>query len=133
MNFNKKINDIIELLSDLTLIELNILTAEIRNKFQIQEFVQNKLEDVQNLSENIAEPLAAKVEKTTFDLILQAVPTEKRVPVLKAIRNATSLDLKGAKDSISDLPKTLLENLSKENATEIKKQLEDAGATVTLI
>ena len=47
-------------------------------------------------------------EKTTFDVILEDVPSDKRVPVLKIIRNLTSLDLKEAKESITTLPKAIL-------------------------
>ena len=47
-------------------------------------------------------------EKTTFDVILEDVPSDKRVPVLKIIRNLTSLDLKEAKEAITTLPKAIL-------------------------
>jgi large subunit ribosomal protein L7/L12 len=70
----------------------------------------------------------AVAEKTTFDVVLEDVDASKRVPVLKIIRNLTSLDLKEAKDAISSLPKAILEGASKEDAEAAKQQLEEAGA-----
>jgi large subunit ribosomal protein L7/L12 len=74
----------------------------------------------------------AVVEKTTFDVVLEDVDASKRVPVLKIIRNLTSLDLKEAKDAISSLPKAILEGASKEDAEAAKQQLEEAGAKVAI-
>jgi large subunit ribosomal protein L7/L12 len=71
-------------------------------------------------------------EKTTFDVILEDVPSDKRVPVLKIIRNLTSLDLKEAKESITSLPKTIQQGVSKEDAEAAKQQLEEAGAKVKI-
>ena len=71
-------------------------------------------------------------EKTTFDVILEDVPADKRVPVLKVIRNLTSLDLKEAKEAITSLPKTIQQGVSKDDAESAKKQLEEAGATVKI-
>nr|YP_635926.1 ribosomal protein L12 [Helicosporidium sp. ex Simulium jonesi]Q2EEW8.1 RecName: Full=Large ribosomal subunit protein bL12c; AltName: Full=50S ribosomal protein L12, plastid [Helicosporidium sp. ex Simulium jonesi]ABD33974.1 ribosomal protein L12 [Helicosporidium sp. ex Simulium jonesi] len=134
MTFNKKINEIITLLSDLNILELNSLINEIRNQFQIPDIVStiqtgNKTKPEANI---IEQKESAEIKKSNFELILQTVPTEKRVAVLKAIRNTTSLDLKGAKDSIADLPKKLLDNLSLEEAEKAKTLLEEAGATVIL-
>lgn len=133
MDLNNKINNIIDLLSGLSLLELNALIIAIREKFQIKDLHIDAPETKIIPSVTANEPVLTKVEKSTFDVILQVVPTEKRVAILKAIRNATSLDLKGAKDSISNLPKTLLENLPKEEAEETKIKLEEAGATVALV
>lgn len=74
----------------------------------------------------------AVAEKTTFDVVLEDVDASKRVPVLKIIRNLTSLDLKEAKDAISSLPKAILEGASKEDAEAAKQQLEEAGAKVVI-
>jgi large subunit ribosomal protein L7/L12 len=74
----------------------------------------------------------AVAEKTTFDVVLEDVDASKRVPVLKIIRNLTSLDLKEAKDAISSLPKAILEGASKEDAEAAKQQLEEAGAKVAI-
>lgn len=71
-------------------------------------------------------------EKTEFDVIIQEVPTAKRITVIKAVRSITSLGLKEAKDLIESVPKIVSEGLTKEKAEEAKKLLEDAGAAVTI-
>jgi large subunit ribosomal protein L7/L12 len=74
----------------------------------------------------------AAEEKTTFDVILKAVPPEKKISAIKVVRAATGLGLKEAKDLVEAAPKTVKENLSKEDAAKLKKELEDQGATVEL-
>ena len=75
---------------------------------------------------------AAAEEKTTFDVILKAVPADKKISAIKVVRAATGLGLKEAKDLVEAAPKTVKENLSKEDAAKLKKELEDQGATVEL-
>ena len=74
----------------------------------------------------------AAEEKTAFDVILEDVPSYKRVPVLKIIRNLTSLDLKEAKEAITTLPNTIIKGVSKEDAEAAKQQLEETGSKVTI-
>lgn len=69
-------------------------------------------------------------EKTEFDVIIQDVPTAKRITVIKVVRTLTSLGLKEAKDLIESVPKVILESVSKDKAEEAKKLLEEAGATI---
>lgn len=71
-------------------------------------------------------------EKTEFDVIIQEVPTAKRITVIKVVRSLTSLGLKEAKDLIESVPKVICEAVSKEKAEEAKKLLEEAGAVVTI-
>lgn len=71
-------------------------------------------------------------EKTEFDVIIQDVPAPKRITVIKVIRSITSLGLKEAKDLIESLPKVVSEGVSKEKSEEIKKLLEEAGASVVV-
>jgi large subunit ribosomal protein L7/L12 len=72
-----------------------------------------------------------KVEKTTFDVVLKGAG-DKKIPVIKAVREVTSLGLKEAKDLVEGAPKPVREGVSKEEAEQIKKKLEEAGATVEL-
>ena len=72
----------------------------------------------------------AAVEKTEFDVILAAI--EKKINVIKEVRAITSLGLKEAKDLVEAAPKPIKEGVNKEEAAKIKKQLEDAGATVEI-
>jgi large subunit ribosomal protein L7/L12 len=71
----------------------------------------------------------AAAEQTEFDVILAAIG-EKKINVIKEVRAITSLGLKEAKDLVEAAPKAVKEGVNKEEAAKIKKQLEDAGATV---
>jgi large subunit ribosomal protein L7/L12 len=73
----------------------------------------------------------AAPEKTEFDVILAAVG-EKKINVIKEVRAITSLGLKEAKDLVEAAPKPVKEGVNKDEAAKIKKQLEDAGATVEI-
>jgi large subunit ribosomal protein L7/L12 len=79
-----------------------------------------------------AAPAAPEPEKTTFDVILKTVPADKKIPCIKVVRAATGLGLKEAKDLVEAAPKVVKENLSKEDAAKLKKELEEQGATVEL-
>ena len=73
----------------------------------------------------------AALEKTEFDVILAAIG-EKKINVIIEVRAITSLGLKEAKDLVEAAPKPIKEGVNKEEAAKIKKQLEDAGATVEI-
>ncbi|XP_010528249.1 PREDICTED: 50S ribosomal protein L12-3, chloroplastic-like [Tarenaya hassleriana] len=75
---------------------------------------------------------AAVEEKTEFDVVIDEVPSSARIAVIKAVRALTSLALKEAKDLIEGLPKKFKEGVSKDEAEEAKKQLEEAGAKVSI-
>ena len=75
---------------------------------------------------------AAAEEKTEFDVVLQSVPADKKIAAIKVVRELTGLGLKEAKDLVDGAPKTVKEALSKDEAEKVKKELEDAGATVKL-
>jgi len=78
-----------------------------------------------------AEAAPAAVVKTTFDVILASVGAQK-IQVIKVVRAATSLGLKEAKDLVDSAPKAVKEGVSKEDAEKLKKELEEAGATVEI-
>ncbi|KAK8592981.1 hypothetical protein V6N13_043402 [Hibiscus sabdariffa] len=71
-------------------------------------------------------------EKTEFDVVIEEVPSNARIAVIKAVRSLTSLALKEAKELIEGLPKKFKEGVSKEEADDAKKQLEEAGAKVSI-
>ena len=73
----------------------------------------------------------AAVEKTEFNVVL-AVVGEKKINVIKEVRAITGLGLKEAKDLVESAPKAVKEGVNKDEAAKIKKQLEDAGATVEI-
>ncbi|XP_038890576.1 50S ribosomal protein L12, chloroplastic-like [Benincasa hispida] len=72
-------------------------------------------------------------EKTEFDVVIEDVPSNARIAVIKAVRALTSLALKEAKELIEGLPKKFKEGVSKEEAEDAKKQLEEAGAKIAIV
>ena len=74
---------------------------------------------------------AAAEEKTSFDVVLKEAGANK-IQVIKVVRDATGLGLKEAKDLVDGAPKTVKENVAKEEAEELKAKFEEAGATVEL-
>ena len=71
-------------------------------------------------------------EKTAFDLVLDDVPADKKIAVLKIVREITGLGLKDAKDLVESTPKTIKEGLPKADAEAAKKQIEEAGGKVSI-
>ncbi|KAL1812310.1 hypothetical protein DCAR_0624520 [Daucus carota subsp. sativus] len=80
----------------------------------------------------VADAPAAVEEKTEFDVMIDEVPSNARIATIKAVRAITSLALKEAKELIEGLPKKFKEGVSKEEAEEAKKQLEEAGAKCSI-
>jgi large subunit ribosomal protein L7/L12 len=78
-----------------------------------------------------AAPAEAAAEKTEFDVVLAAIG-DKKINVIKEVRAITGLGLKEAKDLVEAAPKAVKEGVGKDEAAKIKKQLEEAGATVEL-
>jgi large subunit ribosomal protein L7/L12 len=72
------------------------------------------------------------IEKTEFNLILEEVPADKKIAILKVIRTLTNLGLKEVKELVESAPKIVKENLSKEVAELAKKQIEEAGGKASL-
>jgi large subunit ribosomal protein L7/L12 len=79
-----------------------------------------------------AAPAEAEEEKTEFDVVLEEVPADKKIAVLKVVRALTGLGLKEAKEMVESAPKAVKEAIAKGDAEDAKKQLEEAGAKVTV-
>src|SRR3954471_23301148 len=79
----------------------------------------------------VVAPAEKEAEKTTFDVVLKAAG-DKKIQVIKVVRAHTGLGLKEAKDMVDGAPKTIKENLAKDEAEKVKKELEEQGATVEL-
>ena len=76
---------------------------------------------------------AEEVEvQTEFNVILEEVPADKKIAVLKVVRALTGLGLKEAKDLVEATPKPVKENVKKEEAEDVKKQLEEVGAKISI-
>ena len=123
-------NEILEKLKSITLLEAAELVSQIEETFGVDASAPV---GGGFMAAAAGAPAAEVVEeKTTFDVILEDVPSDKRVPILKVIRNLTALDLKEAKESITSLPKAIQQGVSKEDAEAAKSQLEAAGAKVKI-
>jgi len=115
-------------LSSLTVIEAAELAKMLEEKWGVSAAAPVAVAAVAGGAAPAAEAVA---EKTEFDVILAAIG-EKKVNVIKEVRAITSLGLKEAKDLVEAAPKPVKEGVNKEEAAKIKKQLEDAGATVEI-
>ena len=116
-------------LSALTVIEAAQLSKMLEEKWGVSAAAPVA---VAALGAGAAAPAAeAAAEKTEFDVVLAAIG-EKKINVIKEVRAITSLGLKEAKDLVEAAPKPVKEGVNKEEAAKIKKQLEDAGATVEI-
>ena len=116
-------------LSALTVIEAAQLSKMLEEKWGVSAAAPVA---VAALGGGAAAPAAeAAAEKTEFDAVLAAIG-EKKINVIKEVRAITSLGLKEAKDLVEAAPKPVKEGVNKEEAAKIKKQLEDAGATVEI-
>jgi large subunit ribosomal protein L7/L12 len=116
-------------LSALTVIEAAQLSKMLEERWGVSAAAPVA---VAALGAGAAAPVAeAAAEKTEFDVILAAIG-DKKINVIKEVRAITSLGLKEAKDLVEAAPKPVKEGVNKEEAAKIKKQLEDAGATVEI-
>lgn len=132
----EKLEKIIEELKTLTLVETAELVKKIEETFGVDASAgiipTNIISGISGSPNNTSTPVAAIEEKTTFDIVLTEVPADKKIAILKIVRNLTGLGLKESKDIVDNTPKTLKEGVSKEEAESIKKELETAGAKINL-
>nr|YP_009393605.1 ribosomal protein L12 [Bostrychia simpliciuscula]ARW62167.1 ribosomal protein L12 [Bostrychia simpliciuscula] len=129
---SSKINNIIEELKSLTLLEAAELVKQIEEIFGVDaSTVSNSSMMIMPTSTNNTS-LDDVEEQTEFDVILEEVPAPKKISILKVVRSLTSLGLKEAKELVESTPKSIKENISKEDAEKIKLQLEGAGAKVSV-
>ena len=122
--------DLLEVFKNMTVLELN----EFLKAFE-EEFGVTAAAPVAVAAAGAAPAAgggeAAAEEKDEFDLVLQAAG-DKKIQVIKVVRELTSLGLKEAKDLVDNAPKPVIEKASKEDAEKAKAQLEEAGASVEL-
>jgi len=117
---------VVEFIEKMTVLELAELVKELEEKFGVSAAAP-----VAVAAAPVAGAAAAVEEKDEFDVILAAAG-EKKINVIKVVRAATGLGLKEAKDLVDGAPKAVKEGVSKAEAEELKKQLEESGATVEL-
>lgn len=126
-----KIDNLIAEFKTLTLLEAAELVSEIERVFGVDTSVS-----VANVGAVVSAPVAVAAEvveeKTQFDVVLDSVPADKKIAILKIVRNVTGLGLKESKDIVDNVPKVLKESISKEESETIKKEIEAAGGKILL-
>nr|QCI08766.1 ribosomal protein L12 [Sphondylothamnion multifidum] len=127
-----KINNIIEELKSLTLLEAAELVKQIEDVFNVDASAVSSSGMLMMSPSGDNQVIEEVQEKTEFDVILEEVPTPKKIAILKVVRSLTSLGLKEAKELVESVPKSIKESTSKEDADEIKGKLEEAGAKVSI-
>lgn len=123
-------DEILEKLKTLTLLEASELVKQIEEAFGVSAAAPAG--GMMVMPGGPAAPAEAVEEKTEFDVILDEVPADKKIAVLKEVRTITGLGLKEAKDLVEATPKALKEGIKKEEAEEIKKKIEAAGAKASI-
>lgn len=129
---NDKINNIIEELKTLTLLEASELVKQIEETFDVDASASMGGGMVMMAGGPAGGAEEPAEEKTEFDLVLDSVPADKKIAVLKVVRTATGLGLKEAKELVESAPKTIKEAMPKAEAEEMQKQLKEAGAEASL-
>ena len=122
-----KVAEIIEQLKSLTLLEAADLVKQIEETFDVSAAAPMGGMMMAAMPGGGGGEEAAE-EKTEFDLILEEVPADKKIAVLKVVRTLTGLGLKAAKDLVESTPKNIKEGVAKADAEAAKKELEGAGA-----
>ena len=118
--------DVVSFIDSMTVLEMSEFVKELEEKYGVTAAAP---------AVAIAAPAdgggAVAEEKTEFDVILTSIG-EKKINVIKEVRGITGLGLKEAKEAVESAPKAIKEGVSKEEAEEVKKKLEEAGASVEL-
>ncbi|MGO2340306.1 MAG: 50S ribosomal protein L7/L12 [Psychrobacter sp.] len=117
-------DDVLNAIAEMSVMDIVELISDMEEKFGVTAAVAAA-------APAAAGPAAAAEEKDEFDVVLASFG-EKKVAVIKAVREATGLGLKEAKDLVESAPAPVKEAASKAEAEELKKKLEEAGATVEL-
>ena len=126
---SEKIDQIVENLKTLTLLEASELVTKIEETFGVDASAATG-----GMVMTAAAPVMEEVEeKTEFNVMLDEVPADKKIAVLKVVRGLTGLGLKEAKELVESAPKAVQEGLAKDAAEDAKKQIEAAGGKASLV
>lgn len=125
-------DQIIEQLKGLTLLEASELVKAIEETFGVSAAAPAGGMMMMAAGGGGGAPAEEVEEKTAFDLVLDEVPADKKIAILKVVREITGLGLKDAKDLVEAAPKTVKEAMPKADAETAKKQIEEAGGKVSI-
>jgi large subunit ribosomal protein L7/L12 len=122
-------DDVLNYLEKATMLEISDLIKDIEEKFGVTAAAPVAV--AAGPAGGAASPAEAAEEKTEFDVVLSS-PGDKKIQVIKVVRAITNLGLKEAKDLVDNAPNAIKEGVSKAEADDIKKQIEEAGGIVEL-
>lgn len=125
----EKMNEIIDQLSELTIMEVSQLVSALEEKWGVSAAAPVAVAAAGAAPADGG--AAAAAEKDEFNVVLKAAG-DKKIQVIKAVREITGLGLKEAKDLVDGAPKPVKEGVAKDEAEEMKKKIEEAGGTVEL-
>ena len=120
-------DQVVDFIANMSVLEMSELVKEMEEKFGVSAAAAA----VAAPAAGGGESEAASEEKTEFDVILTSFG-EKKINVIKEVRSITGLGLKEAKEAVESAPKAIREGVSKEEAEEVKKKLEEAGASAEI-
>ena len=120
-------DQVVDFIANMSVLEMSELVKEMEEKFGVSAAAAA----VTAPASGGGESEAAAEEKTEFDVILTSFG-EKKINVIKEVRSITGLGLKEAKETVEAAPKAIKEGVSKEEAEEVKKKLEEAGASAEI-
>jgi len=120
-------DQVVDFIANMSVLEMSELVKEMEEKFGVSAAAAA----VAAPAAGGGESEAASEEKTEFDVILTSFG-EKKINVIKEVRSITGLGLKEAKEAVESAPKAIKEGVSKEEAEEVKKKLEEAGASTEI-
>jgi len=123
-------DEILDKLKSLSLLEASELVKQIEEAFGVSAAAP--VGAFMAAAPGVAATAEPVEEQTEFDVILESVPADKKIAVLKVVRELTGLGLKEAKDLVESAPKSVKEAIAKDAAEAAKKQIEDAGGKVTV-
>ncbi|MCX7992758.1 MAG: 50S ribosomal protein L7/L12 [Fimbriimonadales bacterium] len=124
--------ELIQAIDEMTVLELNELVKALQEKYGVSAAAPVAVAAMPGMMPGAAaEAAPAAEEKTSFDVVLAAAGDNK-LQVIKVVREITQLGLKEAKDLVEGAPQKVKEGVSKEEAEDIKKKLEEAGAKVEI-
>jgi|TARA_B100001142_G_C14286879_1_gene637292 large subunit ribosomal protein L7/L12 len=124
---SERIGEIVEQLKNLTLLEASELVTRIEETFGVDATASGG-----GMVMTSTTAVEEKEEKTEFNLMLDEVPADKKIAVLKIVRGLTGLGLKESKEMVESAPKLIQEGLAKEAAETAKKDIEAAGGKASL-
>ncbi|MFN6463689.1 MAG: 50S ribosomal protein L7/L12 [Nostoc sp. DedVER02] len=124
-------DQILEQLKTLSLLEASELVKQIEEAFGVSAAAPVGVAFA-GPGAGAAAPAEEAVEQTEFEVILDSVPADKKIAVLKIVRELTGLGLKEAKDLVEAAPKAVKEGIAKDAAEDAKKRIEEAGGKVTI-